>query len=360
MRKLNREEKKRIEEKWGKLTVPKGETERAKEIRKNAIAYEKNLIDELVEGLNLWLKMHPDSNSAEARNRFSEHDSAMWALSYKEMSLMRAETEKWDWREANIDVGPVMNQGDCCNTCWAFAAVSAAACSLQKNYQEQLQTPTYYTDKKTGELFTNTGAAICWAGDPSPFVQDLLNCMPIPEEELCLNGWHGKAFDFMVYGKGIPMCYADGYTDINPETGETITYRREYVCGRKFECNPNNGFIQANAWDYVNFPPDALPTVLQLKTALMAHGPLAAPIFYDNALYYYKGGVFDGQNMGMVNHIVLLIGWDDAKQAWLIKNSWGENWGEKGFGWIKYGSNNIGLFAAWIEADLNSFRGAPV
>jgi cathepsin L len=51
-----------------------------------------------------------------------------------------------------------------------------------------------------------------------------------------------------------------------------------------------------------------------------------------------------------INHVVLLIGWDDEKQAWLVKNSWGESWGEKGFAWIRYGSNNIGVFAAWIEA----------
>jgi cathepsin L len=56
------------------------------------------------------------------------------------------------------------------------------------------------------------------------------------------------------------------------------------------------------------------------------------------------------KNIKDINHVVLLIGLDDAKQAWLIKNSWGEKWGEKGCAWIKYRSNNIGVFAAWIEA----------
>jgi len=53
------------------------------------------------------------------------------------------------------------------------------------------------------------------------------------------------------------------------------------------------------------------------------------------------------------NHLVLLVGWNDERQAWLIKNSYDMNWGEKGFGWVKYGSNNIGQFAAWILADPN-------
>jgi cathepsin L len=197
------------------------------------------------------------------------------------------------------------------------------------------------------------GALMVWEGDPGPFVQDLLNCMPIPKEEICSTGWHGTAFDFMVYGQGIPMVYEDGY-----KKKDGKMFRRIYTAGRKNMCSPNNGFVKAAAWDYVNSPPDKLPTVEQLKTALIEHGPLAAPIFYDDCLANYRGGVFNENDLGMINHVVLLIGWDDEKQAWLIKNSWGETWGEKGFGWIKYGSNNIGVFAAWIEADWHGFSGA--
>jgi len=40
--KLSKAEKKRIKEKWGTLTIPKGETERAKDIRTRALAYKKS------------------------------------------------------------------------------------------------------------------------------------------------------------------------------------------------------------------------------------------------------------------------------------------------------------------------------
>ena len=351
MVKLSIEDKQRIEQKWGVLTVPKGETKRAKEIRKHALVYEKMQSEELEKALELWLKLHPNPSAPELNERLFHHEKALDSINDWGRNAGRIAQIKWDWRENDIDVGPVLNQGKACNTCWAFAAASAAACSLQKNYNDRISRVYYGVDTKTGELLPLVGGVSFMAGDPSPFVQDLLNCMPIPEEELCLNGWHGKAFDFMVYKKGIPMTYADGYTDTDPLTGETATYRRKYVRGKKFECNPTSGFIKANAWDYVNSPPDELPGVEQLKEALIQHGPLAAPIFYDNNLQDYKGGIFAGENMGMINHIVLLIGWDDEKGAWLIKNSWGKKWGEKGFGWIKYGSNNIGVFAAWIEAE---------
>ena len=183
-----------------------------------------------------------------------------------------------------------------------------------------------------------------------PFVQDLLNCMPIKKEEICNSGWHGTAFDFMVYKKGIPLVYEDRFLPQNEKSGN-LTVTNEYKPGVKNSCKPSAGYLKAMSWDYVNSPPDQMPTVAQLKEALVAHGPIVTPIFYDKCLANYRSGVFNEKDAGMVNHVVLLIGWDDKKQAWLIKNSWGEEWGEKGFGWIKYGSNNIGVFAAWVEAD---------
>jgi Papain family cysteine protease len=354
MSKLTPEDKLRIKQKWGVLTVPKGETKRAKEIRKDALNFQNYQVKLITKSLKTWLKAHPDATEKQVKLRREENELALERILNTKTKNARIARKKWDWREHKIDVGPVMNQGLQCNTCWAFAATSAAHANLQKNYIDY-ENEWSYTVTDDGVLIGLIGTAVFLVGDPSPFVQDLLNCMPIPQEELCRSGWHGKAFDFMVYGKGIPLGFADGFTDTDPD-GKTITYRREYVRGKKFECNPTWAFLQANAWDYVNSPPDELPTVEQLKTALIEHGPLVAPIFYDDNLQDYKGGIFDGENMGMINHVVLLFGWDDKQEAWLIKNSWGEEWGEKGFGWIKYGSNNIGMFAAWIEADMNSMK----
>lgn len=50
-----------------------------------------------------------------------------------------------------------------------------------------------------------------------------------------------------------------------------------------------------------------------------------------------------------VNHAIEIIGWDDDKQAWLVRNSWGPKWGkEGGYIWIDYSTDSIGSFASYV------------
>ena len=44
--------------------------------------------------------------------------------------------------------------------------------------------------------------------------------------------------------------------------------------------------------------------------------------------HLYKSGIFNNCDTKL-NHAVFLIG--SSKEAWKIKNSWGQTWGEKGF-----------------------------
>lgn len=40
-------------------------------------------------------------------------------------------------------------------------------------------------------------------------------------------------------------------------------------------------------------------------------------------------------------HAMVIIGYDDTKQSWLVLNSWGANWGNNGTIWIRYDSEGI-------------------
>ena len=45
----------------------------------------------------------------------------------------------------------------------------------------------------------------------------------------------------------------------------------------------------------------------------------------------YKSGVFDGcHNTSPLDHCVLLVGYEEEGN-WIIKNSFGSSWGEKGY-----------------------------
>jgi len=108
----------------------------------------------------------------------------------------------------------------------------------------------------------------------------------------------------------------------------------------------------------------AIPSDSELKKALCKHGPLAVGFratanfiaFGDNN---HDESVFSENDVGSVNHGVALIGWDNGKGAWIVKNSWGTDWADNGFVYVKYRTNSIGLGAAWAEAWPKDYTPAP-
>ena len=38
---------------------------------------------------------------------------------------------------------------------------------------------------------------------------------------------------------------------------------------------------------------------------------------------------------------MVIIGYDDTKQSWLVLNSWGANWENNGTIWLKYDTEGI-------------------
>ena len=100
---------------------------------------------------------------------------------------------------------------------------------------------------------------------------------------------------------------------------------------------------QATGWAYVD-PSVAVPSVDDIKQAIYTYGGVAAGVYVDRWFQLYTGGVLTKckRNVNWTNHAIQLVGWDDSKNAWLMKNSWGTGWGENGFMWIAYGCDKVG------------------
>jgi C1A family cysteine protease len=105
-----------------------------------------------------------------------------------------------------------------------------------------------------------------------------------------------------------------------------------------------------------------------IKTMIMKYGAVATSMSTDNFnthfnattnTYYYNG-------TKPIDHGVTIVGWDDnkvvsgmsagsppGKGAWIIKNSWGKNWGQNGFFYIsyydKYAGREVSLYPGRME-----------
>jgi len=106
----------------------------------------------------------------------------------------------------------------------------------------------------------------------------------------------------------------------------------------------------------------------KVQAEVYARGPVAAGV-NANEILTYSGGIIDMPTKSkMIDHIVSIVGWGtDAATGtkyWVVRNSWGEYWGERGFFRIKMGGNQLGIEgnvawanpAAWTEDNVKCFE----
>jgi C1A family cysteine protease len=91
---------------------------------------------------------------------------------------------------------------------------------------------------------------------------------------------------------------------------------------------------------------------IQRKRALQK-GPVVAGLQVYADFMAYRSGVYQhvtGDFAGW--HAVAVVGYDDAEQCWIAKNSWGTGWGEKGFFRIRYGECAIDSQVLFYDPDI--------
>lgn len=217
--------------------------------------------------------------------------------------------EKFSWLTAGM-LSPVKMQGSC-GSCWAFTSAAV----YEANFKI-----------RNGEIL-----------DISE--QNILDCAVDQSGRnagSCNGGWYGGVFDFFSKKYAVTE-------DADPYKGAVESCRKSQKTK-----------YRVAAWGYVR-PDFSVPSVKEIKEALCKFGPVAACVKVTPAFQAYSGGIFDEHAVvsgpNDINHAITIVGWDDSRKAFLIKNSWSERWGENGYMWIEYGCNNIGFGSAWIVAE---------
>ncbi|MGC9554399.1 MAG: C1 family peptidase [Thermoplasmatota archaeon] len=100
-----------------------------------------------------------------------------------------------------------------------------------------------------------------------------------------------------------------------------------------------------------------------IKQALIEHGPLVICIWVWKDFMYYSGGVYRHRWGALEGgHLVTLMGYDDGQQCWIVKNSWGSNWGEEGWFRMAYDADMFipgcygGTGILYVDGVYGTFR----
>jgi len=124
-------------------------------------------------------------------------------------------------------------------------------------------------------------------------------------------------------------------------------------------CSEIDFFPNATVAEHGTYNLLSFNRVHKIKAEIYSRGPVSAGI-NANPLVDYKGGVIKtgGLKDMLVDHIVSIVGWgvdEEGDEYWIIRNSWGQYWGELGFVRVLTGSNMLGIESAVAWATPGQF-----
>ncbi|BFG25041.1 hypothetical protein CerSpe_113150 [Prunus speciosa] len=254
------------------------------EIFKKNVAYIESSNSDVNKSYKLSVNQFADQTNEEvkaSRNGFKgrEYSTKFTSFKYENVTVVPA---TMDWRSKGA-VTPMKDQGQC-GSCWAFAAVAAVE---------------GITQLTTGKLISLSE-------------QEVVDCDTNGLDLGCAGGWPDGAFEFINQNNGLSSEASYNYTGVEGRCNTQATHA-------------------ANITGYEDVPANNEEALLKA----VANQPVSVCIDAgENDFLYYTSGVFAGSCGLEMDHCVTAIGYgvsDDGTKYWLLKNSWGTDWGEEGY-----------------------------
>jgi len=221
----------------------------------------------------------------------------------------------WDWRNMNGQnlVTRDLNQHipQYCGSCWAHGSMSSVADRIK---------------------ILRKGA---WP-DYGLAIQFILNCGTSVAGS-CDGGSAEGAFQFAQSGIPIDTCLQYEADDIACSAINTC---------RNCVGPPGSGTCFA-VTNFTSFYVDEyadIQGVPNIMAEIYARGPVAAGIDA-TVLETYTGGIITATQPANIDHIVEIVGWgtEGGIDFWIVRNSWGQYWGEQGWFRIIRGVDALGI-----------------
>ena len=174
----------------------------------------------------------------------------------------------------------------------------------------------------------------------------------------CDGGWHFIALEWMK-NTNQKLLLEEALKDDEGIPKKSIATDAGFVEVLCSVADVKKYFVQVADWGIVQKDKDLdkVADEYDIKEAVVKYGAVAVSLYASQVFQSYASAETFEENEiaykdSAVNHAVIIIGWDNKKQAWLIRNSWGTNWADGGYGWIKYTTNHVGKHAIWGVAKI--------